>query len=61
MSAITLDTELLLTQSSQDADVVASAPADQRPGLFTRIMDALGRAYTIKMPDGEVVCIYPPF
>ncbi len=59
MSAITFDTEMLSIQSAQDAEK-ASARSDQRPGLFSRMLDALGRTYTFETPDGKVVYLYPP-
>lgn len=60
MSAITFDTEMLSAQSVQDAEAAASARSDQRPGLFSRMLDVFGRAYTIEAPDGKVIYLYPP-
>jgi hypothetical protein len=60
MSATIADFEMLPVQPSSDADVVASACEDQRPGLFVRLMEAFGRAYVIETPDGEVIAVYPP-
>jgi hypothetical protein len=60
MSAVAFDTELLSSQSLHDVDTAASDPSGQRPGLFTRIMDTIGRAYTVELPDRAVIFIYPP-
>jgi hypothetical protein len=58
MSATTFDTDFGAIQSLQDAHAAPSTT--KGPGLFARILDAIGNAYTVKMPDGEIVYIYPP-
>jgi hypothetical protein len=55
MSATTFDTDFGTVHSLLD---VHTAPSmRKRPGLFARILDAFGNAYTVKMPDGEIVYI----
>jgi hypothetical protein len=61
MSEATFDAEPFSGQSQQDADRVASsASSAQKPGLFTRILDAIGRAYSVELPNGEILFV-PPF
>jgi hypothetical protein len=61
MSATLFDTDFFATDSLRDARSAVSARTPiQRPGLFFRILDAIGSAYTVKMPDGEIVAIFPP-
>jgi hypothetical protein len=58
MSATTFDTDFGAVHSLQgvrDATTVTKGP-----GLFARILDTFGNAYTVKMPDGEIVYLYPP-
>jgi hypothetical protein len=58
MSATTFETAVGAVQSVQD--VRDATTVTKGPGLFARIMDAIGSAYAVKMPDGDIVYIYPP-
>jgi hypothetical protein len=61
MSVTTFDTDFAATQLLHDGrDATTAAATDKASGLFARIMQALGDAYTVKMPDGEVIAIFPP-
>ena len=40
------------------------SPADavtEKPGFFARMLEAIGRAYSVPTPDGEGIYIFPPF
>jgi hypothetical protein len=60
MSAVTFDTDLFPVQAAQEAPAALTAASTAAtPGLFSRIVDALGRAYTVETPDGDIVFVYP--
>jgi hypothetical protein len=50
--------EFLLDQSRPEVETSHAKPA-HAPGFFTRIIDAFGRAYTVELPNGEVIFITP--
>jgi hypothetical protein len=63
MSAVTFDTDLFPVQAMQEAPaaVMAATATDAAasPGLFSRMLEAFGRAYTYETPDGDVLYVYP--
>jgi hypothetical protein len=60
--SIPYDADLFPTAAGFDSSVSAAVTGEAaaKPGLFLRIMEAIGRSYYVEAPNGEVYFLLPP-